>query len=69
MSVTTGILLFEVVMIDCYTSKVEKFQSSFFRRGSPRMATKNELQVVKLTHSVKHFDENGFGSQEICRKK
>lgn len=56
-------------MIDCYTSKVEKFQLSLFRRGSPQMATKKELQVVKLTHSVKHFDENGFGSQEICRKK
>lgn len=59
-------------MIDCYTSdtsKVEKFQLSFSRRGSPQMATKSELQVVKLTHSVKHFDENGFGSQEICRKK
>lgn len=33
------------------------------------MATKIDSKILKLTHSVKYFDENNFGCQDSCREK
>ncbi len=46
----------EELLHDRHQQRLKKCQLSFLRQGSPHMATKNELQDVKLSHSVKYFD-------------